>query len=957
MKGKENRIENLTISKLSDLFFDILNSEGYKELTKKSPFVLTGQTFEGISKTTTMFFIYQQVLSGGDVKIKELCNKLKLAYKNVNPDKVHLISGFSLSSSVEAQLKRELGFNIEFLTKGNIELIVKKHFPNLWIYESLDLVNYEKFFLNEMVEKSSLLSIQGMEEKASKILDVYVKPRIYEVKNDLESNSSQFHRVHEIEIINSGKNGVIEGDTGSGKSTILRELGRLQIQNQQKLKTLPIFISPIHLHNENYDVKNTIISLIKGRVNGSWQELLTSYKFLLLVDNIDEFERNEQVSILTQLESFASSYKIQYVLTTRSIKSGRLSSFYKDLNVYQIRKFNDNQIKEFTTRFFKNEVIAQNLIEALEENRILERLPLTPLSLSLISLVYDKEDYEIPATISDIYDNFNQLILGKLTATKKFDLINFNFKERILSIYALEILNKNKGRPYKKEQFVKFIEDHFKDKSSKVEKTVILEFLEYFIDNSGILKIEEEEYVNFSHKSFLEYYASLEVFKHNRNKEETLIENFLDLNWQNVGIFYAGQSNDMPAFLRKVLNRVQKSSLLDEHNNAILGLGYLLQALYQTDNKLREEAILEALNQNLIVHDWYKKKVSDGDILLFKNMKFPTLSIINMYYFYLNFLSSTLSEPLDMAFNTLLKRYKVEKTTSLGYKLLTIAAIFHSHRIGDSSYLIRLLDERSFLKDPYLVTVGSFALYFDKSSEHKEMKQQIKVAYDKLQKVTKSLIETPANRLRFSNLDTIESDKKVVIITEGPTDAEIIEHAYTIISNGKIPYWKIKPAGIVSGGAKEVKFTLDKSKPLADEGIIVIGIFDHDTEGLNQFDGLKYRYFGDFLRVKKMDDTSVYGLKLPIPTYRTHYAQQERENHYMAIEHYFDDELLKKFDLVKEAGVEGLLKIKDTKSLKRNFSKYIKSLTEPRFFENFIPLFETIDIISNVQDFDYHENI
>src|SRR5690606_9258826 len=130
---------------------------------------------------------------------------------------------------------------------------------------------------------------------------------------------------------------------------------------------------------------------------------------------------------------------------------------------------------------------------------------------------------------------------------------------------------------------------------------------------------------------------------------------------------------DMPEFLQSIINRIRKSSKLDEHNNAILGLGYLLQALYQTDNKLRKEAVELALDQSLILHEWYKKIISDGEVFLFKNMSLPALSIFNMYFFYLNFLSSTLNEPLSQVFESLFKKYKSNNETTLGYQLLTIA--------------------------------------------------------------------------------------------------------------------------------------------------------------------------------------------------------------------------------------------------------------------------------------------
>ena len=957
MNKKTDRLESLSLLKMKEIVINILEKEKYQNLKSDTSNIITGETKEGLSVLTTTFYIYQKTLSGTNVSLKELTEKLKLTYKATSPSLLMLVTGFTVSGSIDKALKAGVSFNLDIIQRDALSDLVDKHFPNFWMYENFDLVSYEKYFLEEMVEKSALLNIQGLETKAKRLIDIYIKPRIYEVKSVLESKGTQLNRINEIDIMRRSKSCIIEGETGSGKSTILKEIGRLQIQEQQDLKTLPIFISPMLLINSGFSIKAAAVKLLKNKVPGEWDIIIKSYKILFLVDNIDEFEEGEQKSVIDQLNLLSESKNIRFILSTRSIKTGKISVFCKDVSIFQIRKFNVTQIKEFTSRFFNDEGIASNLLEALDDYRILERLPLTPLSLSLIALVYEKENYEIPATISDIYDNFNQLILGKITAIKKFEIINFNFRERILSVYALEILQNNNGRPFKKSVFINYFKDYFKSKSSSVEGEVIEEFLLYFLERSGILKIQEEEYVNFSHKSFLEYYASLEIFKHKRSLEKDLINNFLDLNWQNVAIFYAGQSKDMPEFLQGIIEKVRAASKLDEHNNAILGLGYLLQALYQTDNKLREEAVLLALDQNLILHEWYKKVISDGDIVLFKKMRLPALSVFSMYFFYLNFLSSTLSEPLSFAFNKLFKKYKKDNETKTGYQLLTIAAIFHSNRISDSSFLQKLLDETSILKDPYLVTVAEFALYFDRSSDHKEMKQQLHNAFDKMKNVTKDLLKLPANRLRFSNLDLIESNKRVTLITEGPTDAEILEHAFTTLTNGRIPYWKVKPAGNKGGGAMEVKFILDKSKPINGDGDTIIGLFDHDTAGINQFDGLQFDFFKDYKRVKKMKNSSIFGVKLPVPNFREAYVQQEREHFYLAIEHYFDDKVLEEYNLVKPSGIPGLYKIKDTSGLKTKFSKHVNTMKNAENFKHFIPLFQTIDDISGVKDIDYHEFI
>lgn len=953
MSKRTNKLEDLSISKMNELVLSLLEKEGYKNSLSHSNYIITAESKEGLTVSKTLVYLYQKPLSGNNVDIKDIKDKLQLAYKSSNPDITVLITGYTIPGSVEKELKKSFPSNINIIGRDDFSDLINRHFPNFWMYQNFDLVSYEQYFLEHMVEKSALLNIQGLESKAQKIIDIYIKPRIFEVKSDLESNGTQLNRVQEIDIVKRNNTCIIEGDTGSGKSTLLKEIGRIQIKQQQELKTLPIFISPIQLYNSDFNVKKVSEILLKDKVPGEWNEIIQSYKLLFLVDNIDEFGEKEQKDIINQLNELSESENIRFIISTRSSKTGKINLLCKDASIFQIRKFNDRQVREFASRFFQNEGIANNLLEALEDYRILERLPLTPLSLSLIALVYEKENYEIPATISDIYDNFNQLILGKLTATKKFDIIKFHFRERILSVYALEILENNHSRPYKKTDFIEYFKEYFKSKSSNIDEEIIAEFLVFFIDNSGILKIEEDEYVNFSHKSFLEYYASLEIFKHKRALEAKLAENFLDLNWQNVAIFFAGQSKDMPEFLKEVFLRVKRASNIDEHNNAILGLGYLLQALYQTDNKLRKEGVLISLNQNLILHEWYKKLISDGDILLFKNMKLPALSIFNMYFFYINFLSSTLTEPLRLAFDSLFADYKLNDKTATGYQLLTLAAIFHSNRISDSSYLEKLLDETSILKDPYLVTVAEFSLYFDSTTHHKELKQQLNKAFVRMNDVTKSLISKPANKLRFSNLDLIESNKRTTLITEGTTDAEILEHAFTILTNGEIPYWKVKPAGIKSGGANEVKFTLDKSKPLTNKNDFVIGIFDFDTEGINQFDGLQFEYFKEYKRVKKMSGSNVYAMKIPVPSFREEYTQQEREHQYLAIEHYFSDEILLNFNLAKPSGIPSIFKIKNSNSIKSKFAKHVKSLKTADDFRHFIPLFETIDVIVGVKNIDY----
>lgn len=60
--------------------------------------------------------------------------------------------------------------------------------------------------------------------------------------------------------------------------------------------------------------------------------------------------------------------------------------------------------------------------------------------------------------------------------------------------------------------------------------------------------------------------------------------------------------------------------------SGVLGAGYLLQALYQTDNTLRKDAILQALDLNAKSTDILIKLAAD-DVILFRSYSIPILQI------------------------------------------------------------------------------------------------------------------------------------------------------------------------------------------------------------------------------------------------------------------------------------------------------------------------------------------
>jgi hypothetical protein len=123
----------------------------------------------------------------------------------------------------------------------------------------------------------------------------------------------------------------------------------------------------------------------------------------------------------------------------------------------------------------------------------------------------------------------------------------------------------------------------------------------------------------------------------------------------------------------------------------------------------------------------------------------------------------------------------------------------------------------------------------------------------------------------------------------------------------------------------------------------IVGIFDNDREGNQQFKGLNKRCFElfDITRAsRKHLNSRVWGLLLPVPPSRQSFVTVDDANQrYLSIEHYFPDDLLYKERMYgkKILGTEVFEICGD----KVRFANESISF-DPSLFESFRPLFDEI---------------
>ena len=946
------KIEGLGKRELDDLLISILSKQEFESIEPLEDCIKAKQ--KTFLNTSAAVFITFPFKLGGSVgmdysQISLIIKKIREKYAANN---VFVYSNQNITKGFQSSIKSELNTErITYIGRDEFISLIDEIFPEYWRHDDLELIQYEKDYTDFVANDSDLKKLKFPNDKYAKLLDIFIEPMLVRYYQDAKTNNPVSKKYSVNELIAHDESVIIEGEAGSGKSTLLKKIGvKLIEENTTTIakKHLPIYITSLEIFDAG-NVTEAIRTKISPFTEAPLYELAQQYDIHLLIDSIDEFA-DKQEDILKELDKLEKEHNLKYYVTTRngdnllSLATGRVSSF-------TIRKFNLTQIKLFLDKFFSGDLAkSSTLLDALRDNQMLDRLPMTPLTLSLISILFEETEFEIPATISDIYDNFNTLIIGKAIVSSKVEFVDISFKERILSIYALKLLETPNHIPLSRKEFINYFKEFFEGKSLPIKKGSLEEVLGYLIQNTGILFLKDGDKVQFTHDSYMEYYSALEIFKHRRDYEDKLVDNFYDPNWQNVAVFYAGESKDMPEFLKRIKEKMAATENITESMAGILGGGYLLQALYQTDNVLRKDVIIEALRLSL--HNLHLFKMMAGDdMTMFQNYKLPILTLINFVYFYESFNSITLAEPLKMSFEDKYQEFldtgKVDM--GIGFNLMELAFTLDSKRIRDQKALEQVIDTPELLRDANLNILANISMDVLGKDRYKEFKAEVSKQAKQLAGIQRKLIESPMSKLRFGVLDTIQQRTKVKLLVEGKTDALVLEWAYMTLTDGNVPYWSINKAGKNEDVSccEEVRKSLEQSYSIwkSESDTIIIGIFDHDAAGLKSYGSLDKFSFTEIERnkLKKHKDGNIYGLVLPVPGEMDVYLQDKQEFNFFELEHYMGLEFLK--DVIKETSIPGVFEITGDKVA---LARRIRKETSPKSFALFTLLLQEIDEIAGV---------
>lgn len=955
-------IENLSPEKLRICLVQLLKSKNFMDIEERTNYISAIEA-SSFSNLKHVFIFADQRLSG-NIDIDLYVTNLSSVQSAEAANSVIIVSQYHISNGFKSLLNSKLTqTTINYLDRDGLIGYIDKFNEDFWRHEDVDLLSYESLFKERLRAENELRRLHLPDDKYTKLLNLYIQPTLWTNEEDKRTKTFHRKRVDVDFIMNDSLCVFISGLSGSGKTTLLKNIG-LQIIDSNVGKrgklAMPIFLTASDLLDSSLNVNQAILEkACLVRPYTKLKDLVNDYDVSILVDSVDEFDESDRNRILQALINNYVDKGIKFYMASRTISIDEEAIPLKGkLREYRINDFNLEQIKRFVQSVLPNEDKANSLIESLRENKILEKLPITPLTLSLITIIYDEKDYEIPATVTDIYKQFNSLIIGRATVSAKLEYIDINFRERVLSLYGLYLLENENHEPMHYEEFIQYFKDFYKGKSLDFDYMQLEDVLKYILNSTGILYIKEDRKVYFAHDSYMEFYAAVEIFNHHRSeKEDLIVENFFDLIWQNVAVFYAGLTKDMDDFAIKINKKLKTACKFIEYISGIQGAGYLIQALYLSNNIIRKDIILTALDMVLETNEFFKKMTTINTTML-QNYKLPIVQLLNFLHFYEMFNSLTLKEPLTMSFEELKtelelcisnsNEYDSDNLPSLGYKLIELAFTLDSKRLNNIEPLEYVIGQKELLKDSNLYELINLSLTFLNKNNYKQLRQEVAKKAVNIQQLLSILRDDPTGKIRFSLIDSIHPNRRVKIFVEGKSDAIIIEHAFFTLTGGKAPYWNIKMATSngISGSAHEVTTAVEAATNYIDNYDYIIGVYDHDAAGIKEFKALKKDY--DELEprcIKKRKTGNIFLLCLPIPGEMIQYEQEKQELNFFEIEHYFGHEYLQNKNMLKSIpALNGIFEIKD--NWKTQFANNICKESDPEIFRFFVDLFKKIDYIT-----------
>ncbi len=732
--GKEIEIHSILEDLLPEMGFNdvkITHEKGNKPEFGKDLICSRADEVEN-KKDWFAFVVKKGKVSGKSGAVKEIEDQVyecfKYPYKSLEQtkkipiNKVKVVTNEHFSSGARDKIfdsNNDERANIDFWDGEKLIFFIDKYYPKFWIRGSKPYKKYIERLQERIITDNSIKSLSVDDKKVEKLLNNMIEPKLAERITNEDGSIKWISRKADT-IINIPSNSIIIGEPGCGKSTLFKTLSN-EIITQNSLRNnndfYPIILTFKEIELTNFNLEDTLDYYFKKDWNFDlgidFREILKSENCAIFIDALDELAKKESKEMaLEAINNFNKRYpNIKVICSSRPSDYLFHNCETIGFRYMEISDLNRQQIELFLSNYFSDNITkSKSLLKSLKDSEILEKLPKTPLTIALITMLFDEKEIEIPATITDLYELFVNLLIGKTTSTETTDLIEVGIKHRILCYVAKE-LHTNLKSSISKSDLEMLISKYSKERGQKFDVNQVLNEI---LDQVGLLYVNDKEEIEFKHQSFQEYFTAFEIFHHRQSDRKLFIDKFNNLWWQNVAIFYAGMAKDSPKFLEEILEN-SKPKNLSEYISNTGGMGKLLQALYNTPIEQRKKGIqrgLENMNSVLKIVSEENSNPDRKDLIFWQNFsKYGLMQVFGGWFKHNNW-SITLKEPLSEQFDDnvgLLSNTKLssDEMFNLEFQLFLVSSILASDSFTDFERFKQLVDKSTLSNLEILATLDT----------------------------------------------------------------------------------------------------------------------------------------------------------------------------------------------------------------------------------------------------------
>lgn len=365
---------------------------------------------------------------------------------------------------------------------------------------------------------------------------------------------------------------IIRGLAGSGKTTLLQWIAvRSALQSfEHPLEgwnnTVPFFVSLRKFANNAppspEDFPRQVASIIVQNMPPQWvHEQLRSGRAIVLIDGVDEVpqEKREDIRVWLKhlVETFPNAY---FIISSRpaALEEGWLDreAFVEaelqpmelpDIHIF-IEHWHEavrEMVQEAGDRS-ELEGLASNLKRMVQRERPLRDLAATPLLCAMICALHRTRRHQLPSDRIELYAASCDMLLERRDKERYVDLSDYpeltlQQKRELLQDFAYWLLL-NGWSTTSQEAAVECIQRHIPLMSnppfSLNIRTVATDILRLFLERSGLLRVPVVGQVDFTHRTFQEYFAAQEAI--NEGHVGVLINSAHDDQWREVIILAVG---------------------------------------------------------------------------------------------------------------------------------------------------------------------------------------------------------------------------------------------------------------------------------------------------------------------------------------------------------------------------------------------------------------------------------